>query len=179
MAPSLAFKMFDWAEVCARFELRWEAGRVQLFWLHPTSPRTKVGTRAGSENRSKKTSYRWLNLTHKTGRKYRIGEHWVVFAMTHKRWPNAEIDHRDGDGLNNNPTNLREATTAQNCRNQKVRKTNKLGVKGCSYRPGRANPYIGQVVGAGYKSFRTLVEAQTWCIARREALHGDFARTES
>jgi hypothetical protein len=41
-----------------------------------------------------------------------------------------EVDHRDGDGLNNRRYNLRTCTHAQNGANQRIPKNNKSGFKG-------------------------------------------------
>jgi hypothetical protein len=43
----------------------------------------------------------------------------LAWALHHGRWPRLgyEVDHRDGDGLNNRIRNLRETTHPQNCKN--------------------------------------------------------------
>lgn len=43
--------------------------------------------------------------------------HVIVFAIDNGRWPTDNVDHRDNDGGNNRPDNLREATRQQNMRN--------------------------------------------------------------
>lgn len=45
----------------------------------------------------------------------------VVFALHHGRWPVGNVDHADGNPLNNRPCNLREATFSENARNRKRR----------------------------------------------------------
>jgi hypothetical protein len=42
------------------------------------------------------------------------------------------LDHRDGDGLNNQRHNIRPATTTQNGQNRKPNKNNRVGFKGVS-----------------------------------------------
>jgi len=45
------------------------------------------------------------------------------------------IDHKDGNGLNNQEENLRRATKSQNMQNSKLRSDNKNGHRGISYVP--------------------------------------------
>ena len=49
--------------------------------------------------------------------KHRHYAHRIGWALYHGRWPENEIDHRDGDGGNNRIENLREATRLQNMHN--------------------------------------------------------------
>jgi hypothetical protein len=47
------------------------------------------------------------------------------------------VDHRDGNGLNNQRYNLRLCTRAQNAQNRKLRRDSKSGFKGVRWVPGR------------------------------------------
>jgi hypothetical protein len=93
-------------------------------------------------------------------------------------WP-LEIDHIDGDGLNNRIANLRLATRGQQLANARLRKDNRLGIKGITrFRGGyqasiRANRKIHHL-----GTFPTIEEATE---ARRKAaieFHGEYARHE-
>ena len=90
-----------------------------------------------------------------------------------------EVDHIDGDGLNNRRANLRPALRAQNMHNQRRRKDNKSGVKGVSWlrreRLWVAAVYLhGKQKRIGY--FSSLDEAAAAVATARARLHGDFAR---
>lgn len=54
----------------------------------------------------------------------------VAFLLMEGYWPPHQIDHKDGNSLNNIYRNLRPATHTQNMFNKVVRLNNKLGVKG-------------------------------------------------
>jgi len=70
------------------------------------------------------------------GKKYLI--HRIIFLMHHGYMPK-EVDHKDGDMLNNSIENLRAATHFQNMRNVKAPATNKSGYKGvCWHKRTRA-----------------------------------------
>lgn len=89
------------------------------------------------------------------------------------------VDHRDGDGLNNRRGNLREATQAQNCRNARLRKDNRTGVKGVSNvggsRPFRARIKVhGKTISLG--TFATLSEAAAAYAEASQRHHGEFGR---
>ena len=56
--------------------------------------------------------------------------HRIVWCLNYGEWPQGQIDHIDGNPSNNSLINLRLATNQENCKNQKVRITNKSGVTG-------------------------------------------------
>jgi hypothetical protein len=107
--------------------------------------------------------------------------HQAVWALHHGRWPLAQIDHKDGNGLNNHPDNLREANHSdQNC-NKTTQRNNTTGVTGVYYTPknGCKNPWTGRVQkDRRYhnKGFATKADATEWVKNMRLALHGEFAK---
>lgn len=94
--------------------------------------------------------------------------------------PAGEVDHRDGDGLNNRRMNLRIATGSQNRQNSRLSKRNTSGFKGVSYfeRRGKWQAHIGI---KGRTKFLGLFDSPedahvAYCKASAE-LHGNFGRT--
>jgi len=90
----------------------------------------------------------------------------------------AEIDHRDGDGLNNTRCNLRLARHSQNLANQRLSVANTSGYKGVVWlkvgRKWRAQTkHRGKFIDIG--QFSTAVEAAHAYDAFMSNLHGDFA----
>ena len=56
--------------------------------------------------------------------------HQLAWFYVKGRWAKSDIDHEDGIPDNNSWTNLRRATASQNIANSKIRKDNKVGLKG-------------------------------------------------
>ena len=52
----------------------------------------------------------------------------VAWLYVHGEWPPGELDHKNGQRLDNRIENLRPATRVQNIVNRKVSVTNKLGI---------------------------------------------------
>lgn len=105
----------------------------ELIWRRrpsATSP-VVVGTVAGGEW-GKKKRYKSVRLL---GRKTLI--HRIVWAIHLDAWPEGDVDHIDGDGLNNRIENLRLATRSQNCMNRRNRSDNMTGLKGARKRKQR------------------------------------------
>lgn len=101
----------------------------------------------------------------------------VAWLMMTGEWPKTEIDHIDGDQANNKWVNLRPATHGQNCRNQKLRKDNSLGIKGVHHHGSgfRASiSYEGKRYNLG--TFRTVELAKAAYDEAAEKFHGEFRR---
>ncbi len=94
------------------------------------------------------------------GKENKIFAHIVAFILHNNRYPADElfVDHIDGNGLNNNPSNLREVSRSGNRRNARKPWTNKSGHVGVSWNKRNKK---WQVVGAGkyLGIFNDLAEA--------------------
>jgi hypothetical protein len=89
------------------------------------------------------------------------------------------VDHKDGDGLNNQRDNLRACTRSQNAANAGPQRNNTSGYKGVSFQGGR---WVAQTKIDGKNrrlgSFSTPEEASKAYLAAIMERHGEFARTE-
>lgn len=111
----------------------------------------------------------------------RIVAHVIAFALMVGRYPTAEIDHINGDGFDNRWSNLREASRLQNTRNTRVRRHNKLGLKGVNeYKPGKFAAFITLAGKSRYLgTFRTAPGAAKAYDAAATLHFGAFARTNA
>lgn len=76
------------------------------------------------------SAYRSLSLT-VNGRRKIIECHRIAFAIYHGFWPQ-NVDHFDGDTLNNSISNLRPVTRSGNGRNKFLSRHNTSGIPGVS-----------------------------------------------
>lgn len=94
--------------------------------------------------------------------------------------PKIEVDHKNGNGLDNRRCNLRIATRSEQQCNIGVTVRNKLGVKGVYLHcPGWYRSYItkdGIRIDLG--TFRTIKEASAAYNEAACRLHGEFAKVE-
>jgi len=97
----------------------------------------------------------------------------------HKNWWPVEIDHIDGNTRNNDISNLRAATHAQNQHNVGKRKTGANPVKNVSWVT-RDKRWVVQICSDGTYtrggSFVCLGKAAKKAKVLRFKSHGDFAR---
>jgi hypothetical protein len=105
--------------------------------------------------------------------------HRVIWKMVHGVDAIKDIDHIDGNRLNNRIENLREATASQNGANAKLGKGNKSGVKGV-YWWARVGKWQAAITHRREKidlgRYDKLEDAATAVRVARERLHGEFAR---
>ena len=153
--------VFTWKE---RQDVQWPA---QWNGRYP-------GKLAGSKQVYKHISYWRIEINRKIYRAHRLA--WLYMTG---EWPSQEIDHIDGNGLNNRFSNLRLASHSQNICNSRVRRDNKLGIRGVSRRGNRFRARIrisGKRIDLGY--FDTPEEASVAYQKAAQEHFGEFARTE-
>lgn len=145
-------------------------------WLRVRSGVSTAGKAAGSVFTHPQTDHRYLIISVFCQR-YRA-HRLAVFYMT-GQWPSDEVDHKDGDGLNNRWDNLRVATRSQNHANSKLARNNVSGFKGVRQTRGRYRARIAvEKKRIELGTFDTAEEAhQAYCIAARR-FFGLFARSE-
>jgi hypothetical protein len=89
-----------------------------------------------------------------------------------------EVDHKDGNGLNNQRSNLRVATKGENQRNQRPYKKGSSKYKGVSKNKSKSKPWaakitvnnVTQLIG----TFKTEIEAAQAYDLQSTRLHGEF-----
>lgn len=101
--------------------------------------------------------------------------HRVIWLLVHGRWPSEQIDHANGNRLDNRMSNLREASNGQNAAN---RPHTHPGLKGARRRPsGRWHAQISvnnRQIHLGV--YDTAQEAHDAYVAAAEKYFGNFAR---
>ena len=89
-----------------------------------------------------------------------------------------EVDHIDGNGLNNSRANLRCVTRAQNMQNARRRIDSTSGVKGVCWDKWTGK-WKAQIAANGKRRerrFDTIEEAAAWYAQESNRLHGEFGR---
>lgn len=106
-------KVLDYDPVTGAF--RWKVSRGNV----------AAGREAGYVNVRRGKSYRHVRVSGTYYPIHRLG--WLILTG---RFPEDQIDHIDGNGLNNSAENLRAVSNAENARNQRKPVNNKSGVAG-------------------------------------------------
>ena len=160
-----------------KFQITAESLREILNYDTETGVFTWNTTGAGRRNDKAGTAdvngYERITINGKRYYSHRLAWLWI-----YGEWP-AEIDHVDGDGLNNRLANLRKATHAENMRNRRLNINSKSGVTGVSFngKKNKWSAYIqieGKTVHLGrFKEKEHAISARRF--AEKE-LFGEFSR---
>ena len=106
--------------------------------------------------------------------------HRLAWAIHHGDLPtDLQIDHINGDRKDNRICNLRIASHSENCRNSKVRKHSKTGIKGVKKRGTKWHVRIrvhGEQIWLG--SYNTPEEAKDAYNKAAEKYFGEFAENK-
>lgn len=117
--------------------------------------------------------YAESNLSHPRSGQDKL--HRIIIGDT----PGLQIDHIDGDGLNNRRGNLRLATHSQNMQNRPLFKNNKSGFKGVSYRKD-SKCWRAEILSKGDRhilgKFNCPTAAHFAYVKASRELHGEFGR---
>jgi hypothetical protein len=107
------------------------------------------------------------------GRLYAV--HQVVWAMEHGAWADCHLDHRDGNGIHNSPSNLRRANFTQNNADRRAPTVNTSGANGVTLdkRNGKWCARIGRQRLGSFEKFEDAVTAYN---RGAERWYGEFAR---
>jgi hypothetical protein len=89
----------------------------ELYWHNTRVRRVKAGDLAGIIDKGRNTYYRRVRIKGQTCR-----AHVIAWALSNRAWPKQDIDHKNGDGLDNRISNLREVSQSQNHMNMRSRK---------------------------------------------------------
>lgn len=104
--------------------------------------------------------------------------HRILWVMREGAIPKGgQIDHIDGDRLNNSPGNLRLTAASGNNRNRRIGRNNTSGVKGVTWnaKAGKWQAMLYTLEGNSYLGvFNNLEDAESVVRQARKASHGDF-----
>jgi HNH endonuclease len=135
-----------------------------FIWKVNKATKAVKGQVAGCEH----NGYRTIKINNKS-----YFAHRLAWLYVYGKLPNNEIDHINGDGLDNKIGNLREANRSQNMQNLRhANKNNKLGLTGV-YK--KDNKYVASITINGHQkflgSFNCALEAHAEYLKFKRAFH--------
>jgi hypothetical protein len=154
--------------------LSYDSETGHFLWRVAGSSRAPIGSRAGT--RTKIGGYRVITLDRVQHKAHRL-----AWFYSYGEWPSHQIDHENGNTDDNRLCNLRIATGAQNCQNQRRPRNNKSGAKGVSWDKKRLR-WVASIMVNGSRHhlghFQSIDDAaDAYEIAARR-MSGGFARPD-
>jgi hypothetical protein len=150
-----------------RKRLRYEPDTGKLFWLDHDGMPQKWRTRwAGREA---------FTTVHSKG--YRCGgidnrsylTHRVIWALVYGTWPKDQIDHKNGDKIDNRLVNLRDVSHAENRKNVSKQSNNTSGACGVRWDKRREKWQAQIMVGRKFHHLGLFTSFDDAVAARRAA----------
>lgn len=142
----------------------------ELFWKIKPARRVDIGDKVGSLDN------KYLRVRRKD-KSYLV--HRIIFLMHHRYLP-YEIDHINGNKLDNRIENLREATRSQNQCNKTMMTNNTSGYRGVSWNNQKNKWAVRVTVAKKVYRLGFFDDPEIAGAVAREArtkLHGEFARS--
>lgn len=119
---------------------------LETFELDKTSPSYLRNKKLGTQPKSVHSNGYWQASFRVNGKQKFKSCHAIVYFLVHGKQPEMVVDHIDGDGFNNTPSNLQEISGGQNKVKGMDKTTSKY--KGVSIRHrGYMTRYKGKHVG--------------------------------
>jgi hypothetical protein len=122
----------------------------------------------------------WVMKVPYNGKRHDMIVHRIILLLKEKELdPDKEVDHDDGNSLNNNPDNLRESTHSENMHNSKAPKNNTSGHKGVFWHKASGKWEVRIRLNGKLYNFGLYVnkeDAIKVAIESRNKLHGEFGR---
>ena len=119
-------------------------------------------------------NYRKISVDHLTYTAHRLAWFYI-----HGQWPENDLDHIDGNRLNNSLVNLREASRSENLMNRDKMPRNTSGYKGVSLHR-ETGKWDARIAAHGKQYylgiFSTKIDAYNAYCKKEKELFGEFAR---
>jgi hypothetical protein len=127
----------------------------------------KAGSRSGTTVKvTGGKSYRFMSIDNT-----RYYGHRLAWLYANGCMPSGEVDHINGNGIDNRLSNLRQVTSAENKKNSRNQKNNTSGVRGVSWHK-RYNAWEARIKSDGIMTYLGRFEYKFEAIcARKSAEH--------
>ena len=153
--------------------LRYEPDTGNFYWIRNYFNMVE-GNKVTSTVRSGKT-YNRVKLNKRTYKCSRL-----AFLYMTGEWPKHQVDHINGNSLDDRWDNLRDVTVAQNSQNIRTKVCNKTGIRGLAYMGDKYYLASLQANGTRYqKHFKQTEEGKSkavaWLKEMRALHHGKYS----